>query len=105
MIFIYSGLGGLVIVIGLVAMGICIAILDAFGLPDGDPVLLGLTGILSAVACWAVGRWLNKPTGVDAATNEKQYRWGGPHSLLFIRMEYWAIPYLLFAAIAALAFE
>ena len=104
MIFIHSGLGGLVIVIGVVAMAACVFVFDGLGIPAKDSTLLAAAGMISAVACWILGRWLNKPIAAPGAKNTKkvepQYRFDGPHWLLFIRVEYWAIVYVLIAIVA-----
>ena len=60
--------------------------------------MTAISGLMGAVALWYIGRWFNsgEKTLVDPETGE-EVMFKPSHSLFFIKMEYWAIPFVLFS--------
>jgi len=98
MILLYSGLGGLVIpIFVVVALVAVFALKPVTPLVDNDFFMFMVVALGSALVCWPIGRWLNKPKWVDQFTEEKEYRLGGPHALLFIPFQYWSVVFVIIA--------
>jgi hypothetical protein len=96
MLIIWRGLGFLVLVIA-VAFGLGANLLadkfrgDGYWEQNAWPLAASLG--ISGVACWFLGRKLNKPARKENGDHRRLWT----HDLLFLRMEWWAFPLIALA--------
>jgi hypothetical protein len=73
---------------------------DNYNSEHGLPDVIAFA--LAGVACWFLGRALNKPRGkvyIDPDTGGEVIVSGSSHTLFFIKVEYWGIILFLIAII------
>ena len=95
---IWRGMGILVLIITVVML---VLLQGITGVAFGDPHystthtwVVGAACLLSAVAVYFLGRYLNNREGrimIEKSTG-KEFELKRKHDLFFIRMEYWAVP-------------
>ncbi|KJK20845.1 hypothetical protein ACU4GI_10090 [Cupriavidus basilensis] len=103
MFLIWQGLGFLVVIVPLAVMLVMSLLGSVLNLSNVATIVVAL--ILSAVAVFYLGRRLNSRPGrilVDPKTQEP-VELRKRHTLFWIPMQYWAVPILIIAGIAAMA--
>jgi|SRR5262245_8386362 len=84
MIFVWRGWGLLALVALFLPLASCAGLMDTR--PALGMLIGGLTLVAGGAACWMLGRRWNRA--------------GTEHSLYFVPLQYWAVPYVLFGAFA-----
>jgi hypothetical protein len=96
MIVFWKGWGWLVVVVFIVPLLLTQLLIDAVGGRGAYSQHSGIYGTVAtlagAVMVWVIGRYLNQRDSPGATANAQV-----AHTFMFLRMEYWAVLFVVFA--------